>query len=281
MSLQLTGGDPGFRSIAFESFSLPNSLSNNLKKFRYLYDGKEDFVILDENTSSTWVVYFPSFGGSALEIYNSPLIHPLWLDAVKTAGFGLASFENFGNSWMAPFVADAVHRVLGILRNQFGIKRFIFIGGSMGGSAVLIYCVRYPLDVFAALAMCPVSDIGRHCRETQKNCDPDFYMNRSPISQFYGKSEEMRESNFQKNCVQRHVEKLTMPLVISHGGKDVLISVSQSDELAELLSAKTDFRYFRYPDGGHELPSAQGFKDSWPWLMNQIKEGVEKECPNV
>jgi pimeloyl-ACP methyl ester carboxylesterase len=270
------GNSSKFSVTSFEPYGIPNSNSKDLKKFSFKYDGKEDYAIIDESASPTWVVYFHSYGGSALEIYNSPLIHPLWLDSVKAVGFGLVSFETAGNSWMAPYVADSIHHALAAVRKEFGVKNFVFIGGSMGGSAVLTYCVRYPEDVFAALAMCPVSDIALHYEESQQNPDPGFYMKSWPVAQYYGDSEALQKANFELNSVQKNFRKLTMPLVVAHGTADTMISVSQTDKLAKLLEGKKDFKYFRYPNANHSYPSVEGFKESWPWLIEQVNVKLKK-----
>lgn len=260
-----------FRVISSESFVLADSPYEGLTKMRFSHRGEEDHAIIDRSDSRTWVVFFHSFGGDALEIFQSPLIHPQWINAIKAEGYGLVSFQTYGNSWMSPRTADAVHRVLEVIRQDYGVERFIFIGGSMGGSAVLIYCVRYPEDVFAALAMCPVSEMESHYAKSVENPDSSFYMRRWPIERYYGESETEQKESFAINSVQRNVHRLTMPLVIAHGDADRMIPVSQSDELAHLLKDKRDFRYIRYENGDHFLPSVQGFKEAWPWLMEQIK----------
>jgi len=277
LSLTWLGAETPFRTFSSEPYQIPESHVGNLKKFRYSWEGKKDFALIAESTSTTWVVYFHSYGGSAAEIFTSPLIHPLWLEAVRAAGFGLVSFETDGNSWMAPYVADGIHKALAVIRSEYDVKNFIFIGGSMGGSGVLTYSVRYPDDVFAALAMCPVSDMALFYEESLKNPDPNFFMKSWPVARHYGESELTQKANFERNSVQNNFEKLTMPLAISHGTADTLIPVSQSDKLAHLLKGKKDFIYFRYPEADHSFPSVQGFKDSWPWLLDRVKEKLDSE----
>jgi len=259
-----------FQTISILPYAIPTQTSTDLEALRYQYCGQEDYAILAPSDSTTWVVYFHSYGGNALEIFNSPLIHPLWLDAVKRAGFGLASFDTFGDSWMAPYAADAIHNALSVIKQRYPIKKLIFIGGSMGGSSVLIYSTRYPQDVTAALAMCPVSDIGTHYEQSRNHPDPDYYMKSWPIERHYGASEALRKEAFQLNSVIQNAHKLTMPLVISHGTGDTWIPVSHSDHLATLLTGRKDFKYFRYPDADHFFPSVQGFKDSWPWILGSL-----------
>lgn len=265
-----------FKTISISSYAIPAQFLTGLEIFRYQYYGQEDHAVIHPSDSATWVVYFHSYGGNALEIFNSPLIHPLWLDAVKTAGFGLISFDAFENSWMAPYAADAIHAALSIIRKRYKIKNLIFIGGSMGGSGVLIYSIRYPQDVMAALAMCPVSDIGTHYEQSRNHPDPDYYMKNWPVARHYGATEALRNDAFRINSVRQNAHRLTMPLVISHGTGDTWIPVSHSDHLATLLSGKKDFKYFRYPDADHFLPSVQGFKDSWPWLLHQIGINLDR-----
>lgn len=259
-----------FEVVSFEAAPNPNSSENELTKFRFTYQGREDYAIIEPTDSKTWVVFFHSFGGDALELYTSPLIHPLWIDTIRNSGFGLVSFQTYGNSWMSPFTADAVHLALDVIREKYQVKDFIFVGGSMGGSAVLTYCVRYPADVSAALAMCPVSDIKTQYDGIQDGLEPGISIKKA-IESFYGETEATQKDGFLLSSVQQNADKLVMPLVIAHGGADGLILVSQSDTLADLLKDKADFKYFRYPDGDHFLPSVQGFKDSWPWLIEQIK----------
>jgi len=261
-----------FNVVSFDAFPDPNAQERNLVKFQFVYKGKEDHAIVDPTDSAIWVVFFHSFGGDALELYKSPLLHPQWIEAIKASGFGLISFETYGNSWMSPFTADAIHLAIDAIRKKYHVKRFIFVGASMGGSGVLTYCVRYPSDVFAALAMCPASDIESYYAGIRNKVDPTSVAITNSIERSFGENSEAKKDGFSLSSVQRNATKLTMPLVIAHGGADPLIPVSQSDSLSSLLNDKADFRYFRYPDGDHFYPSIQGFKDSWPWLIELIKQ---------
>jgi len=269
--LPVKGESSAFRVISFDPISNPVTPSDELIKFQFAYQGRADYAILEPTELKTWVVFFHSFGGDAFELYKSPLLHPQWIDMIRASGFGLVSFETYGNSWMAPFTADAIHQALEVIREKYQVNHFIFVGASMGGSAVLAYSVRYPSDVFAALAMCPASDIGSYYESLPTNPKPTAASIMSSIEEFYGNTASLRENGFNSSSAQKNSEKLVMPLVIAHGTDDSSIPVSQSDELAARLQDKTDFKYFRYSGGDHYHPSIQGFRDSWPWLMEQIK----------
>ncbi len=129
----------------------------------------------------------------------------------------------------------------------------------MGGSNVLMYAINHPEDVVGALAMCPVTDIGRHWQESLTHPDPDYFMKRWLVSEYYGVSEEDQGPAFRGNSVIDHAHRLTMPVVISHAADDSWLPVAHSDRLAESLTDKSDFRYFRYEEGDHFLPSMRGF----------------------
>jgi len=256
-----------------------SDMGAGVEKLIFTSVGREDYAFIRPTTAKTWVVFFHSYGGDASEIFTSPLIHPLWLDAVTAQGYGLVSFNTYGVSWMPPWVAKSAHDALAAIRRHYGVDRFLFIGGSMGASSVLTYSIAYPQDVFAALAMCPVTDIGAHWSDSLAHPDPEYFMKRWAVDDFYSSSEEEREQAFRASSVVDHANKLMMPVVISHCADDSWIPVYHSDRLAARLHGKVDFRYFRYERGGHFEPSLRGFRDAWPWLIRHISSTPESMEP--
>ena len=261
----------GLKMLSNKKYNTCTASMTNINKLEFVYDGKSDYALIDNQNSKskTWVVFFHSFGANAEEIFTSELIHPSWKKLIEQQKFGLIAFNTYGNSWMAPFVADAIHNVLIQVKKEYKIDKLVFVGGSMGGSNVLIYSVRYPKDVQAALAMCPVTNVEQHYKELIKNPRQFSEIMLKAYNDFYGESKKERNTALSLNNVQKNYKKLTMPVLISHSADDDVISVTMSDGLAKLLYRKNDFKYFRYENGGHSFPSQKGFIDCWDYYIEK------------
>jgi len=246
----------------------------NVNRLDFTYNNKSDYALIDNTNkdSKTWVVFFHSFGGDAAEIFTSELIYPSWLNLINKEKFGLIAFNTYGNTWMAPSVADAIHNVLMGVKYKYKVNKFIFIGGSMGGSSVLIYTVRYPKDVYGAIAMCPVTNVEEQYKNTTERPNEFLYSDviAKSFVEFYGDTKEKRQEAFDLNNATKNYKKFTMPLLIAHCADDPAISVDMVDKFAELMKNKKDFKYTRYDTGGHTRPSTEGFITSWDYYLKHF-----------
>jgi pimeloyl-ACP methyl ester carboxylesterase len=173
------------------------------------------------------------------------------------------------NAWMSPEAARDLRDLFRWTRSRYGARRFVLVGGSMGGASVLAYAALHPEDASAVVALCPAADIGKYaawCEASEAAVcaeiglairaayggDPDdvpgVYTARSPISQ---------------------AARLTMPIYVCHGARDAVIPVSPVRELSRAREGRSSFRYEDQPDGDHETPLSTMPK-GLDWVLGRL-----------
>jgi len=172
-----------------------------------------------------------------------------------------------------PAAAD-LHALLDYLRKEHGARKFVFFGGSMGGTSSLIYATLHPQDVSVCVACCPDTDLPSFldfCR-VEKN-QKDYTVLKDvlqKITAFYKNDAAV----IARHSALQHVDKLTMPIRIVHGAQDPLAPVDQSRRLKAALEGRnTHFVYVEIPGGGHETPGQKVYFDaSLAWAVKELAE---------
>jgi len=65
--------------------------------------------------------------------------------------------------------------------------------------------------------------------------------------------------------------KLTMPVFIAHGAADTTIPISQSRQLARVLTGPPTFHYEEIPGGDHNAP-LPAVARAIEWVMGQLEK---------
>lgn len=163
------------------------------------------------------------------------------------------ALEYRGNSWMGPLAEADTRQVIAELRAEFAPRRVVLVGGSMGGTSVLIYAACNPEGVDGVFSMCPATDAEEFYHEALAGPLPELA---HAISASYGGSPEEAPEEYSRRSSRRHAARLTMPLTIVHGDADALISVSHSRELVKRLTALgAPVCYVEIPGGDHDSPA--------------------------
>ncbi len=218
-------------------------------------DNKDDWALVRRpDRGDTWVVHLHGHGSTGDQIYTRVDLRELWLSHYLQLGLGILSPNLRGNAWMCPEAVADLHRLLRMIRREYGARTFCFASGSMGGAGNLIYAINHPQDVALMVALCPVTDMASF----HEWCciHPGGVRNeiRGAIESAYGGFPDQVPKRYAENSVVRHAHKLTMPLFLSHATGDDIIPVEQSRNLQQRLSHASNVTYVEIEGGNHDSP---------------------------
>ena len=242
-------------------------------------DGTPDWVLLLPPTrGADWMVNLHGHGSTGDQLYTRPDIRDLWLPAFRARGLGILTPNLRGNPWMSPEAASDLHALLQWMREKRGARRFLLVGGSMGGSSVLAYAAVHPEDVAGVIALCPASDIGAYaawcataeppiCREIGQAIRAAYAGEPGEIPQVYAARSPIRQA-----------ARLRMPLYVCHGALDAVIPVTWSRLLAKAMAGRAAFRYDEQPQGDHETP-LHALPQALEWVLGRMGAAPGKAAP--
>lgn len=226
---------------------------------------------LTPTSGDTWIVNLHGHGSSGDQLYTRPDIAGTWLPAFLARGMGILTPNLRGNAWMSPKAASDLHSLLEYVRQTYGAGRFVFVGGSMGGSSNLIYSVLHPEDVAGTMALCPSTDLITYYPWCVAQTSSAILQEiATAIRVSYGGLPTILQERYSAHSALLNTDRLTMPVFVSHGDADTIIPVSGARQLAAAMSGNPDFRYVEIPGGGHDAPLIAPFADGFAWLMSRV-----------
>jgi pimeloyl-ACP methyl ester carboxylesterase len=234
-------------------------------------DGVNDWALaLPPDEGRTWVVCIHGHGSAGDQLYKRADVRRAWLPAFQKEQFGILTPNLRGNAWMSPAAAADLNALLRYIRTEYKADRFVLASASMGAASNLIYAVLYPKDVAAVVALCPAADLASYyqwCR--QRSQPPVLQQIADAIESAYGGPPDERTELYRAHSALVHAQRLTMPVFIAHGAKDMVIPVSQSRTLADAFkAAKLHCR--EIPEGDHETP-IQSMADGIEWVLKRMR----------
>jgi len=151
-------------------------------------------------------------------------------------------------SWMGPAAETDVVQIIKIIKKRYKTSKFFLIGGSMGGTSALTFAVLHPNMVDGITAMNP------HANHVEYNNFQDA------IAASFGGTKEQVPHEYKKRSAEFFPEKLTMPLAITTGGKDIIVPPQSMLRLIEKLK-KFNGKVFHIhrPETGHETAFEDAF----------------------
>ena len=235
-------------------------------------DGHKDWALLRPGNNTArriCAVILHGHGSHGDQLYTRPDIRESWLGFVLRTGVAVLTPNLRDNAWMAPAAAEDLHALIGWVRANHGIDRFVFLSGSMGGTGNIIYTTLYPEDVSACVALGFVSDLAAYhawCRARNQGVIKEIC---DAIEENYGGSPAVQPALYARHSPLFHPERFTPPLFLAHGTDDALMPVDQARQLANALRARKDFVYREVP-GSHDAPCF--FPEAFEWLATLIKK---------
>ena len=126
-------------------------------------------------------------------------------------------------SWMGPKAEADVVQLLEELKKKYKIGKVIFVGGSMGGTSVLIFASLHPGLVDGVSAQNPMANM------------VEYTNFQDAIAKSYGGDKKNRPEEYKKRSAELNYKNLKMPVAITTGGKDTAVPPESALRLAKLL----------------------------------------------
>ena len=181
-----------------------------------------------------------------------------------------------GNTWMGQLAEGGLADLIGILRAEYPGRKVYLSGGSMGGSSALVFAVRRPELIDGVIARCPAGDIESYYAFVREQDGAVFESISAAIRMHYTIDGRDLATELKARSALRNAERLTMPVVISHGAADATIPVDATRRLVirlQELGARVD--YTEIPGGGHDAPI---LGIDWKPILDFV-EGAQSETP--
>jgi len=173
---------------------------------------------------------------------------------------------------MSPLAVDHLRALLEWVRGEYGVRQFLFLGGSMGGTGVLFYSLQHPEDVGGAIVLGAVPAAAPYVRWGR--AFPSGTIQREiaeAIEAAYGGPPECTPQVYAERDARTRVDRLPSFLFLAHGTDDLLMPVDWMRELGAILRPGHFQRFYEVP-GGHDAPLAlAGEAVEWLWRMTNEK----------
>lgn len=220
--------------------------------------------------SQDWVVVLHGHGSNGDQLFTREDMKTIWLPAFHKMNLNILAPNLRDNAWMNPQATEDLHYLLELMRERYGAKRFFLVGGSMGGTGVLIYTIRHPEDVSAVWAGCPATDLSSYLRWLE-DASGIHEQIKNTIESKYTIAGQDRAALLREYSTLENSDKLTMPVFIQHGVEDKTIPIEQFRQLAVKVKGRANIRMEEILGGDHEAPIRQVAQ--LEWLQQQLRAG--------
>ncbi|NLF29683.1 MAG: alpha/beta hydrolase [Planctomycetes bacterium] len=223
--------------------------------YRSPLDGWEDrvFLRLPSGPGRPWVVVLHGHGSLGDQLFVREDIRRAWLPVFVEHDVGILAPDLRGNAWMGPAAEEDLNRQIAAVREAFDVPVFGLVGGSMGGTGVLIYAGLHPEDVGGVVAYCPATDLADlvgSLAAAEKDGGEVIGEIRTAIEAAYGPAG--RSDTYARHSILANHRRLTMPVAVIHGDRDAMIPVSHARRLRERMGPRLGYR--EIAGGDHDAP---------------------------
>lgn len=251
----------------------PSPLADAVSKvtYRSAVDHADDWMLVEAPAAAVdWVVVLHGHGSTGDQLYTRPDIRDTWLPLLRELNLGIVSPNLRGNAWMGPAAVADLRSIIRWVKQQ-GAQRVLLLGGSMGGTGVLIYTSLHPEDVAAVVSLCPATDLSDYYAYASSKApsSPTIAEIVAALDAAYAGPPASRKPHYDAHSTRLNAHALTMPIFIAHGDDDQTIPVDQARKLIEHLPAQCVHQYIELPAGNHDAPlplAVQGLR----WVLSQL-----------
>jgi pimeloyl-ACP methyl ester carboxylesterase len=199
----------------------------------------------------TAIVYLHGSFSDADQIFRRQDIRGFWLTRILAGRHPLLSVNLRGTAYMSPAATTDLTDLLAFAREHLGCARFVLLGGSGGASSAMAYAVLHPENVAGVIAM-GMCDILARLEFARSSQMPGLQELARCVFAAYGGTPEERPDLYQARSVLRHIDRLTMPVVLTMGEADALIPVTETRKIAAAMRGRATFAYHEVPGGDHD-----------------------------
>jgi predicted esterase len=181
-------------------------------------------------------------------------------DAAKRFGMILVAPDyRAKTSWMGPAAEADMLQIINLLKKEYRIKKLIICGGSMGGTGALTFAALHPELVDGVVAMNGTANL------------VDYEGFQDAIAQSFGGSKIAKPEEYRKRSAELNGERLAMPIAMTTGGRDTIVSPESAIRLADYLAKqKSPVLLIHKVDGGHET-NYEDAKRAFDFVLEKLK----------
>jgi len=260
------------RIVSCELLDVGSEYNVNCYRLRYLSDGLEvvGFLIKPRQGDGYPAVIFNR--GGQLEygkIDNWTLAYLSY--AVSHENYVVVASQyrgNDGGQGREEFGGSDVNDVLNLIPMLESLpfidsNKIAMVGFSRGG--MMTYMAITMTDkIKAACVVAGITDLSQ-----LYNDRPDV---RQILIELIGGTPEEKENEYKERSAYYWPEKINTPVLIIHGGADVMVNVNQAEKLAgELENLGKTYELIIYPGAGHEFSENMTFQD----ILHRTREWFE------
>lgn len=216
------------------------------------FDGESDWAIfVPGDPRKNTIVYLHGSFASGDQIFTRQDIRDFWLSRITRGNHPLLSVNMRGTSYMSPAATADMTDLLEYTRTELGCTNFVLLGGSGGASSAMAYAVLEPQNVHGVIAM-GMCDILARLEFARQSNSAVLQKLAKCVFLAYGGTPQENPEPYQARSVLTHLEKLSMPVVLTMGEKDTLIPVEETRKIASAMQGRPNFEYLEVPGGNHD-----------------------------
>ncbi len=143
-------------------------------------------------------------------------------------------------SWMGPAAEADLVQIIGLLKQQFQLKRLVLCGGSMGGTAALTFTALHPQLVDGVVSLNGTANL------------QEFDGFQEAIAESFGGSKLQVPEQYRLRSAELFPEQFTMPLAATTGGRDDVVPPASVLRLLKCVAQEnSNVLSVHRPDEGH------------------------------
>ena len=220
--------------------------------YRSGYDGETDWALFRQgNVEKNTVVYLHGSFSHADQIFTRNDVRTFWLSRILKDDHPLLSINMRDTSYMSPAATADLTDLLDYCTRTHGCRNVVLLGGSGGASSAMAYAVLHPEKLHGVIAMGMCDIIAR--LDFARNSDNEVLQKLARTTfEKYGGSLEEKPELYAARSVLQHLDRLTMPIVLTMGECDAVIPVVETRKIAAAMNDRKTFTYVEVPGGNHD-----------------------------
>ena len=148
-------------------------------------------------------------------------------------------------SWMGAAAEVDMLQILDGMRKKYSLRHVIVCGGSMGGSSALTFAAMHPDRVDGVVAL----------NGTANHVEYEGFQD--AIARSFGGTKAEVPEEYRRRSAELQIERLTMPIAVTVGGRDTTVPPQSVRRLAQSLKEKCrPVLLVDRPDRGHSTDYA-------------------------
>jgi len=198
------------------------------------------------------VVALHGHGSGPDQVFTHPRLVGV-VDLLLQEGITLIGPRLRGDAWMNREAEADLVQLAAMLRETFRPRRMLLTGGSMGGTATLIFEAHHPEMFDGHLAFCPATDMAAFYRFCRAGNGPAVLGEiADAIERSYGGDPDSAADEYAYRSSVRYADRLVRPTVFLHGAMDATVPVEHSRRLAVAASGRPGVTYIEGPADDHD-----------------------------